>query len=343
MKTIKLGTTGIEIIQNGFGCLPIQRITDEEAVYLLRKAYDNGIKFFDTARAYSDSEHKVGLAFEGIDRSSYYLATKTQSRDVEGFWKDLNESLKNLKTDYIDIYQFHSVEQCYKPNDGTGMYEAMLEAKEKGLIKHIGITTHRCKVAEEIIESGLYETLQYPLSYIADKIDIELVEKCKNANMGFIGMKGLSGGLLNNSKVCMAFVSQFDNVIPIWGIQKESELDEWLSYIDNTPVYDDEAKKVVEEDTKILGKDFCRGCGYCSPCSVDIKIFNCARMSQMIRRSPSANWLTPEWQAEMKKIEDCIDCGACMSRCPYNLNTPELLRKNYEDYKKILAGEIKVM
>lgn len=342
MKNITLGSTGITVPQNGFGCLPIQRDPEEVAIKLLQKAYDKGMRFFDTARAYTDSEIKVGKAFKDIDRSSYYLATKTQSRNVEGFWKDLNESLKNLNTDYIDIYQFHMVDQCYKPNDGTDMYEAMLEAKEKGLIKHIGITTHKCGVAKEIVESGLYETLQYPFSYLAGDIELELVEGCKKANMGFIAMKGLAGGLLTNSKVAYAYMEQFDNVIPIWGIQKEEELDEWLSFMDDTPTLNDELKDFIEKDKQELGLDFCRGCNYCAPCTVDIKIFQCARMSQMIRRSPSASWLSDTWQKEMQKINDCIECGACLSRCPYGLNIPELLKKNLEDYNKIVSGEIKI-
>lgn len=342
MKNITLGSTGITAPQNGFGCLPIQRDDIETAVKLVRKAYENGMRFFDTARAYTDSEIKVGLAFEGIDRSNYYIATKTQSRDVEGFWKDLKQSLENLKTDYVDIYQFHMVDRCYKPNDGTGMYEAMLEAKEKGMIKHIGITTHQCGVSKEIIESGLYETLQYPLSYLAGDIELDLVEGCKKANMGFIAMKGLAGGLLTNSKACYAYMTKFDNVMPIWGIQKESELDEWLSFFKETPTLDEETLAFIEKDKKELGFDFCRGCNYCAPCTVGIKIFQCARMSQMIRRSPSESWLSDTWQKEMNKINACIDCGLCKTRCPYGLNIPTLLRKNLEDYNKIVSGEIKI-
>ena len=328
--------------QNGFGCLPIQRDDADTAVKLVKKAYESGMKFFDTARAYTDSEIKVGLAFEGVDSNNYYIATKTQSRDVEGFWKDLHQSLENLKTDYVDIYQFHMVDKCYKPNDGTGMYEAMLEAKEKGLIKHIGITTHKCGVAKEIIESGLYETLQYPLSYLAGDIELELVEGCKKANMGFIAMKGLAGGLLTNSKAAYGYMSQFDTVMPIWGIQRESELDEWLSFFDKTPELNDEIKEFIEKDKKELGFDFCRGCGYCLPCSVGIQIFQCARMSQMIRRSPSDSWLSDKWQNEMNKINSCIDCGICKTRCPYGLDIPTLLRKNLEDYNKIVSGETKI-
>lgn len=342
MKNITLGKTGIVAPQNGFGCLPIQRDNKELAVKLLKEAYNAGVTFFDTARAYTDSEEKVAEAFKDIDRSSFILASKTRAKTVDEFWKDLNTSLEKLEMDYIDIYQFHQAECCYKPNDGTGLYEAMLEAKEKGLIKHIGITTHQCKVALEIANSGLYETLQYPFSYLASEIDLEIVKACKDNNVGFIAMKGLSGGLLTNSKACYAFIGQFDNVMPIWGIQRESELNEWLSYMQDTPVMNDEIKAFIEKDKKEFQGDFCRGCGYCEPCAVGIKIHDAARTSQMIRRSPTTYWKSEEWQKEMNKIESCINCGLCASRCPYGLDTPNLLRKNLEDYKKIIKGEIEV-
>lgn len=162
---VTLGSTGITVNKNGFGALPIQRIAQEDAVHLARKAYKAGIRFFDTARAYTDSEVKLGEAFDGI-RSDVYIATKTAAETAEDFWKDLHTSLKNLRTDYIDIYQFHNPAFCPRPGDASGLYDAALEAKAKGLIRHIGITNHRLTVAKEAIESGLYETLQFPFSYI---------------------------------------------------------------------------------------------------------------------------------------------------------------------------------
>lgn len=338
MAKVTLGKTGITVEKNSFGALPIQRITKEEAVSLLLKAYDRGVTFYDTARYYTDSEEKVGAAFEGI-RDRIYIATKTGAQNAETFWKELHTSLTNLKTDYIDIYQFHNPSFCPKPGDGTGLYEAMLEAKEKGMVRHIGITNHRLNVAWEAIESGLYETLQFPFCYLATEKDIELVEKCKQADMGFIAMKALSGGLITNSRAAYAYLAQFDNVLPIWGVQRERELDEFLSYIDNPPAMDDEIRAVIEKDRNELLGDFCRGCGYCMPCPVGIEINNCARMSLMIRRAPSEAQLTPEMQAKMKLIEKCLHCGKCKSKCPYGLDTPTLLEKNYKDYCEILAGK----
>ena len=340
MKNITLGKTGITVPQNAFGALPIQRVTLGTAVHLLRSAYDGGMRFFDTARAYTDSEEIVGVAFEGM-REKVYIASKTQAKTVEKFWEDLETSLKTLKTDYLDLYQLHCVPQCYKPGDGTGLYEALVEAKKQGKVLHIGITAHKIGVAEEIVASGLYETLQFPFSYLATDRDIALVRSCKEAGMGFIAMKGLSGGLLNNSKACMAFMQQHD-ALPIWGVQRESELKEWLRFFEEDVEMTDELQAVIDADRKELLGEFCRGCGYCMPCTVGIQINQCARMSQMVRRAPSASWLNDYWQKEMAKIDECVECGLCKTRCPYELDTPKLLKKNLADYREILAGKVSV-
>ena len=333
-----LGKTKITVNKNGFGALPVQRVSVEEAGTLLKKAFNHGITFFDTARAYSDSEEKLGLAFEGI-REKIYIATKTAADTAEGFRRDLEESLRLLKTDYIDLYQFHNPAVCPKPGDGSGLYEAMLEARERGTVRHIGITNHRLHVAAEAVESGLYETLQFPFSYLASEKELELVEACKAADMGFIAMKALSGGLITNSAAAYAYLAKFDNVLPIWGIQREHELDEFLSYIDNPPVMTEELEAVIEHDRKELLGEFCRGCGYCMPCPAEIEINTCARMSLLIRRSPSAGHLTEASQNMMMKIKDCLHCGQCSSKCPYGLDTPALLERNLKDYEEILGGK----
>lgn len=338
MSMVTLGKTGITVNKNGFGALPIQRVSNEDAGKLLRKAYEHGITFYDTARFYTDSEEKIGESLSDV-RGKIYIATKTAATDAKTFWKDLNTSLSLLKTDYIDLYQFHNPSFCPKPGDGTGLYEAMLEAKEQGKIRHIGITNHRLSVAKEAIDSGLYETLQFPFNYLATKEELKLVSRCKENNIGFIAMKALSGGLITNSRAAYAYQDLYDHVLPIWGIQKETELDEFISYIDNPPTMTEEIKAVIEKDQKELASNFCRGCGYCMPCPVGIEINNCARMSLLLRRSPAELQLTKEVQAKMKRIEKCINCGRCSARCPYGLNTPKLLKDNYKDYVEVLAGK----
>lgn len=344
MRSITLGSTGITVPQNGFGALPIQRISEEAAAEILRRAYEGGMRFFDTARAYSDSEEKIGAAFHGFkeERKNVYIATKTAAKDPQQVREQFAVSLKNMELDYVDIYQFHCVNQCYKPGDGTGMYECLQELKDAGKIRHIGITTHKLGIAKEIIASGLYETLQYPLSYLSSDEEIALVEECRKHDMGFIAMKGLAGGLINNATAAMAFMLQFDNVIPIWGIQRMSELEDWLAFMEKEPELNDEIRAFIEKERAELTGEFCRGCGYCMPCPAGITINQCARMSLMLRRAPSEAWLTPQMQAEMKKIEGCLECGACRKKCPYELDTPNLLKKNYEDYQRILSGEVAV-
>lgn len=335
---VRLGSTQIVVEKNGFGALPIQRVDDETAVGILRSAFEGGIRFFDTARAYSDSEHKLGLAFEKI-RDQLFISTKTAATRGEELFKDLERSLKNLKTDYIDIYQFHNPAFCPKPGDGSGLYEAALEAKKQGKIRHIGITNHRLHVAEEAIESGLYETLQFPFCYLATEKEEALVKACEKADMGFIAMKALSGGLITNSAAAYAHAAGFENVLPIWGIQRQSELDEFLSYIKNPPVMTKELAAVIEKDRRELAGEFCRGCGYCMPCPAGIEINNCARMSLLLRRSPTAGHLTKETQEKMEKIKNCLHCNRCKAKCPYGLDTPALLARNLEDYQNVLSGK----
>ena len=281
----------------------------------------------------------MGNAFKDIPREKIYIASKTAAETPEVFWSDLETSLKSLKTDYLDLYQFHNI--SFVPKKDDELFKAMLEAKEKGMIRHIGITTHKITFAHEAIESGLYETLQYPFSYLSGEEEIELVEKCKKFDVGFIAMKAMGGGLITNSKASFAFLNQFDNVLPIWGVQKISELDEFLSY-DSTTVLDDELKSTIENDKKELGEDFCRGCGYCLPCPEEIKISICARKSLWVRRFPTEPHLTEEWQKTMAQTENCIECYACVDKCPYELDIPRILKENYEDYKNILTGKTKV-
>lgn len=342
MVQVRLGKTEIVVDKNGFGALPIQRVSEEMAEKLLLRAYEGGMRFFDTARFYTDSEKKMGQAFKGM-REKVYIATKTAAVTPQDFWKDIHTSLENLQTDYIDLYQFHNPSFCPKPGDGSGVYEAMLEAKEKGMVHHIGITNHRLAVAKEAIESGLYETLQFPFCYLASEKELELVQMCKEADMGFIAMKALSGGLITNSAAAYAYLAQFDNVLPIWGVQRSHELEEFLSYIVNPPAMTPQLQKIIEDDRAELAGEFCRGCGYCMPCPVGIEINNCARMYLLLRRSPAQLQLTEEVQAKMKKIEECLHCGKCASKCPYGLDTPALLQRNYEDYKAVLKDRSLVL
>ena len=338
MTNVTLGRTGIVAQKNGFGALPIQRISKEAAVALLRRARAGGINYFDTARSYTNSEEKLGAAFGGA-WDGIYVASKTPSLTAEGFWNDLETSLSLLKTDVIDVYQFHNPPFCPKPGDGTGLYEAMTQARAQGKIRFIGITNHRLDVAKEAILSGLYDTLQFPFSYLSGEAEKALVSLCRERNVGFIAMKALSGGLITHSDAAYAALAEYDSVLPIWGVQREAELDEFLSYVACPPSITPELQAIIDDDRKALTGEFCRGCGYCMPCPQGIEINTCARASLLLRRAPTSILLSPEGEQKMMKINDCLECGKCASKCPYGLDTPALLKRNLKDYLEVKAGK----
>ena len=333
MKKVILGKTGLEVTKPAMGCLPVQRCGVEEGAALLRAAYEGGIRYFDTANAYTDSEMKMGLALADV-RDEIVISTKSAAMDKDGVLAHIENSLHMLKTNHIDLFQFHQVSAVPDANDPNGAFAGALEAKRRGWIDHIGVTSHRVDVAEQCIASGLFETLQFPFSYISSQRDLDLAEKCKEADMGFIAMKGLAGGMLGSPRACHAFMDMYDNVVPIWGIQTMEELREWLALAEEEPAMDEELAAFIEKERQELSGSFCRSCGYCMPCPVGIEIRNCARMDMLLRRSPWQPYMSAEWQAKMEKINDCLGCRQCSSRCPYQLDTPNLLKYMLKDYKE---------
>ena len=321
------------VSSTAMGCLPVQRCDEEYAVKLLQAAYDGGINYFDTANAYTDSEKKIGLALSDV-RDKIIISTKSAAKDRDGVLSHIENSLRMMKTDHIDLFQFHQVTEVPDPDDPNGAYAGALIAKERGWIDHIGVTSHRVNIAEDCIASGLFETLQFPFSYISNDRDLALAEKCKEADMGYIAMKGLAGGLLNNARACYAFMKGYDNVVPIWGIQKMEELEQWLALSREDPDMDPELDSFIRKDRQELSGSFCRSCGYCMPCPAGIEIYNCARMNMLLRRSLWQQYMTDEWREKMEKINDCIGCRSCASRCPYQLDTPNLLKYMLKDYRE---------
>ncbi len=336
MKTVRLGRTELYVTKTAFGALPIQRISKADAAALVRRAYDGGINYFDTANMYTDSEEKLGEALHDV-RQNVVISTKSGGKDKKTVQSHIENSLRQLRTDYIDLLQFHNPAELPDPQDPDGPFAAALEAKQKGYVRHIGITNHRLKIARAAIESGNFETLQFPYSYLSGPRDQELVELCKAHDMGFIAMKGLSGGLLSNAAACYAFMREQENVVPIWGIQFRRELDEWLALTERDQPMTPELQAVIDRDRKELAGNFCRSCGYCLPCTAGIDIPQAARMAMLLRRSPYRPYMSDEWHAKMHKIEDCVHCDACKSRCPYGLDTPALLRSMLKDYDAFYA------
>lgn len=336
MQMIRLGRTELMVGRTSFGALPIQRVGLEEAKTILRKAYEGGINFFDTARGYTDSEEKIGYALADV-REEIILATKSGAADRATLIEHLETSLGKTKAYYLDILQLHNVRELPDPADPDSAYAGLQEVRRNGKVRFIGITSHRLDVALAAAASGLYDTVQYPLSAISSEEELRLIDVCRENDVGLIAMKALCGGLLTNVASAFAFLRQYDNVVPIWGIQRRCELEEFLALEASPPVLDAEMQAAIEKDRAALGGDFCRGCGYCLPCPAEIPIPMAARMAFLLRRSPTANFLSREWQERMRRIENCEHCDQCVERCPYDLDTPSLLAKMYEDYKSFLG------
>jgi aryl-alcohol dehydrogenase-like predicted oxidoreductase len=325
------------VTKTAMGCLPIQRCSDEDAVRILRRAYEGGINFFDTARAYTDSEHKLGLAFSDV-RKNIIIATKSVGRNKKSVAADIQTSLERLQTDYIDVFQLHALESMPDFGDPDGAYAALEDARKAGIIRHIGATTHRQELAFELIGTNRFETLQYPFSYLSGEREQELVRKCEALDVGFIAMKALAGGMLTNVRACHAFMAEFTNAVPIWGVQTTEQIEEFLTLAAEDPRMDDSLRAVIDADREQLSGSFCRGCGYCLPCPENIEIFTVARMEMLLRRAPWRSFMTDAAYEKMQKIKNCRNCGLCSSRCPYQLDTPAILRHMLEDYNAFYAS-----
>lgn len=335
MEKMILGRTGLEISRSGFGALPIQRVSFEEAARLLNRALDAGINYIDTARAYSDSEAKIGAGI-GNRRNEFFIATKTHAKTGEALKKDLETSLRELKTDVIDVYQFHNPGFVPVPGGEDGLYDAAVQARREGKIRFIGITQHSIERAFQAVNSGLYDTMEYPFNHLSTERDRELVRLCGEKNVGFVAMKALSGGLVTDARLPFVFLREYANVVPIWGFQKMEELNQIIDMEQNPPVRTDEIDRLIERDRRELSGAFCRSCGYCLPCPADIKIPQANRMMQLLGRAVWQNYVTVEWQREMEKIEDCVHCGACAKRCPYGLKPYESMREQLKGYREFV-------
>lgn len=340
LRKIQLGATGLMVTKTAFGALPIQRISFDESREILRAAYSAGINYFDTANAYTDSEKKIGDALADV-RADIVLATKTSLLSVDAMKRNLEQSLRDMKTDYIDVFQLHNPERLIAADSPE--YEFLLDAKRQGMIRHIGITNHRIDIAREAVLSGLYEVMQFPFSALASEREIEFAELCAARDVGFVAMKAMAGGLIRRPAATFAFLERYPNVVGIYGIQRMVELEQWAAFDRDPPADDDAMQQLIDEERAALSGDFCRGCGYCMPCAVDIHISWAARMDMLLTRSPYKPLISKEWRDKMDLIDNCIDCGLCKSRCPYSLDTPNLLRSQLAFYRAFVeqhAGEL---
>ena len=330
-----LGKTGLKISRLGFGGIPIQRIDAAGTRVLMEKLVEHGINYIDTARGYSVSEAYLGEALEGI-RDKFILATKSMAWDKASMAKDIDISLTNLRTDYIDLYQVHnpSLAQLEQVIGENGALEALLEAKAAGKIGHIGLTAHSLEVFEKALELDWVETVMFPYN-IVETHGEALIARCAEKNVGFIDMKPLAGGAIDDATLAMRFVSRNPNVtVTIPGMAEIKEIEQNLSAVsDTSPLSSDENAK-IEALRKELGTQFCRRCGYCAPCTVGIIIPNMFVFEGYLERYGLAEWAKGRYDAQAKTASDCIECGVCESRCPYNLPIRQMLKKTAQAFGK---------
>lgn len=335
MKKIVLGKTGLSVSPVGFGGIPIQRIKKEESPALLRSVYDAGINYIDSARAYTVSEEYIGYALmaEGL-RDEFVLASKSMARTREDMARDIEISLKNFKTDYIDIYQIHnpSVEQLDAVLAPGGALEALFEAKASGKIRHIGLTAHSAEVFRRALELDFVETVMFPYNIVETQGE-ELIALCKEKNVGFIVMKPMAGGAIENGTLAMRFVLANPAVsVVIPGMYCAEEVAENTAAADNREPLTDTEQKEIADIREELGENFCRRCNYCAPCTVGISIPNVFLFEGYLKRYNLAGWAHERYATLKVKAGACIDCGACEPRCPYHLPIRQMLKRAAEGF-----------
>ncbi len=327
MEYIELGSTGLKISRMGFGGIPIQRIDAEGTKALMHRLVEEGVNYIDSARGYTVSEEYIGYGLEGI-RDKFVLATKSMARTKEAMAADIDISLKNFRTSYIDLYQIHnpSMEQLDTVIAPGGALEALQEAKAAGKIGHIGLTAHSPEVFEKAIGLPWVETIMFPYN-IVELHGKELIAKCAAAGKGFIDMKPLAGGAIEDASLAIRFVAADPNVsVIIPGMADPKELDENLAAVNNTAPFTEEELAKMEQIRASLGTQFCRRCNYCQPCTVGINISGCFTFDGYLSRYGLADWAKGRYNAMAVKASDCIECGVCETRCPYNLPIRELLK-----------------
>ena len=337
MDKIRLGRTGMMVSRLGFGGIPIQRLSEDEAVAVVRKCLDLGITFLDTANGYTTSEERIGKAISGR-RKRVFLATKTHARTREEIEKTIQLSLKRMSVDYIDLYQLHQVGD-FKMLDAVlapgGAVEILEEAKRAGVIRHIGVSSHQIDVAKAIVKSGRFETLMFPFNFITSEAADELLPLCKEHDVGFIAMKPMAGGMLENATIAFKYLLQFPHVLPIPGIEKPQEIEEICQIINQPYEMTAAEKKEMQRLREELGTRFCHRCDYCQPCQQEIPISMVMTFPSFLKRMRTEQLLSGRMSEMMEKAGTCIQCHECEARCPYRLPIVDIIAENYQTFEKI--------
>ena len=339
METRILGKTGLEVSLIGFGGIPIQRCKQWEVDEIVENLVEEGVNFIDTARAYTNSEKMLGEALKNWGREHFFLATKTPKLSYDDVMADVNTSLSELQTDHIDLYQFHNAKTmaAYETIMGPeGGYAALVECKAKGLIKHIGITSHSYEVLDRALDEAMFETIQFPYNIVENR-GASLFEKANQKNVGVIVMKPLAGGAFMNPNYALRWVAENPNIsVLIPGMDSVKQVLENTAVGNHFVPLTKEERAVFEADAKALGKTFCRRCGYCAPCSQGIDIPMQFIVEGYYRRYDLEEWALDRYRSFAANASDCIECGECEPRCPYNLPIREMLKKTRELFDPLI-------
>jgi predicted aldo/keto reductase-like oxidoreductase len=339
MHYVPFGKTGLTVSELGFGGIPIIRLDTSQAVDVLRRAYERGITLYDTANAYRDSEEKIGLAFEGM-RDKVVLATKTIRRDADGAMEQLENSLRMMKTDYIDIYQLHQIaqEKDWEYVAGpAGALEAVVKAREQGKVKCIGVTSHNLAMAIKLVKSGLFNTVQFPFNFIEDAAKDELHIEARKRGMGILVMKPFAGGMIDNADIAFKFLRQHPHAIPLPGFDSVERVDEVVSLYERPNRVTQKDRQLMEKYRLDLGKQFCRRCEYCQPCPNGVMI-TMAMAYKIIASRMSPHVAVEFSKVPMESVLLCTNCRECIDRCPYELPIPDILKAHYDLYEQHRAG-----
>jgi uncharacterized protein len=331
MNYISFGKTGLKVSAVGFGGIPIIRLQTDEAVKVLRHAFDRGITFYDTANMYQDSEAKIGQALSPV-RDKIIIATKTTQRNAAEFRQNLENSLKAMKTDYIDLYQFHQVandEEWGKITKNGGAWGEYEKARQEGKIRFLGVTSHNLQMAVKLAKTGLFSSVQFPFNFIEQEAKDELHKYCREKGIATIVMKPFAGGVIDNAAIAFKYLRQFSYIIPIPGFDSVKAIDEIISIYDHQNNITGHDLELMEKYRQELGKVFCRRCEYCQPCPNGVLIT--PAMGYPIVASRMSPKVSVEFlKVPMESTQLCDECGACIERCPYGLPIPDLLKKNYD-------------
>lgn len=338
MRKVVLGKSGLEVSAVGFGGIPIMRVSEDEAVRTVRRALDLGVTFLDTAASYGDSQIKIGKAIAGR-RDGLVLATKSGQRTRDGMLADVDRSRRELGVDCIDLYQLHGVsqpERWQQIRAPGGALEGLLEARERGWIAHVGYTSHSMDVALELADESVFETVQFPFNMVTREPAEALIPKARRRRLGFIVMKPMCGGQYDDAELAFKFLNAFPDLVPIPGIERPEQIEQIAALVESGAVLEGEEKARAERIAAELGKLFCRRCGYCQPCPQGVPITTAMIFESMVKRLTRQRVVSGPAKRIVEKVPDCIECGDCEAKCPYELPIIETIKRSYEAAREMV-------